>query len=141
MDRKDRRDAVPKPASRGMVFKLEPSNRGVSDEELLEDLLRVAEQLAKDSVTIDEYSEQGRCHPCTLQRRFGSWFGALDRTGLKRTRNLGITNEELFENLEIVWVKLGRQPRYQERGKPLSKYSVGTYENRFGSWRKAEVLA
>ena len=36
----------------------------------------------------------------------------------------------MFKNLEEVWIKLGRQPKYAEVHKPLSKYHVGT-------WRKA----
>lgn len=50
---------------------------------------------------------------------------------------MNIPEEELYKNLEEVWVKLGRQPRCEEVQKPLSKYHVGTYENRFGTWRKA----
>lgn len=50
---------------------------------------------------------------------------------------MNLSDEELFENLEEVWIKIGRQPRYAEVQKPLSKYHVGTYENRFGTWRKS----
>jgi len=51
--------------------------------------------------------------------------------------------EELFKNLEELWIALGRQPLYSEvtknpeAGKPISKFSVGAYEKRFGGWRKA----
>lgn len=45
--------------------------------------------------------------------------------------------EELFRNLEEIWTRPGRQPRYQEVQKPLSNYSVNRYKNRFGSWRNA----
>lgn len=47
---------------------------------------------------------------------------------------LGITDEELFENIRVLWMKLGRQPSYSEKRAPQSQYSAGTYENRFGSW-------
>jgi 5-methylcytosine-specific restriction endonuclease McrA len=50
---------------------------------------------------------------------------------------MNLSEEELFENLEEIWVKLGRQPKYTEMQKPLSKYSCSTYANRFGTWRKA----
>lgn len=56
----------------------------------------------------------------------------------KKTRTpMNLPEEELFKNLEEIWIKLGRQPRYAEVQKPLSKYHVGTYENRFGGWRNA----
>jgi len=42
-----------------MKFELEPYHRNVSDEELLEDLRRVAEEIGKRSVTKDEYNEKG----------------------------------------------------------------------------------
>jgi hypothetical protein len=45
---------------------------------------------------------------------------------------LNISNEELFQNIESIWVHFGRQPKYDEIKKPLSKFSAGTYENRFG---------
>jgi hypothetical protein len=120
-----------------MRFELQDYHRNTEDSGLVADLRRVAAELGKSSVTIDEYNERGRYHNSTLSRRFGSWFGALERAGLSKTRNLHITNEEYFKNLEAVWVKLGRQPRYGEMHKPLSEYSAGAYEGRFGTWRNA----
>ena len=121
-----------------MKFVLENYNRNTPDKDLIDDLKYVANLLKKDKVTIDEYNENGNFHSTTLTRRFGSWFKCLELAGLKRTRSkLNITNVELFENLMDVWTKLGRQPKYNEMYKPLSKYSSGTYENRFGSWRNA----
>lgn len=83
-------------------------------------------------------TKAGTYHSTTLTRRFGGWIKALKAAGLSETRSpLNISSEELFQNMEKVWTKLGRQPRYNEFHKPLSKYSAGTYENRFGSWRNA----
>jgi len=120
-----------------MKFELEKYNRNTTDDALLVDLKRVAGDLKK-SPTIDEYNERGFYHSSTLARRFGSWSKALKTAGLGETRSpLNIPEEELFKNLEEVWTKLGRQPRYQEVQRPLSKYSAGTYDYRFGSYRKA----
>lgn len=120
-----------------MRFELDKFHRNTPDDELIADLKRVANELQK-SPTLDEYNERGSYHSTTLTRRFGGWFKALEIAGLGKTRSpLNISEEELFQNLEEVWIKLGRQPRYQEFQKPLSKYSAGTYENRFGSWRNA----
>lgn len=121
-----------------MKFELSPNNRGLSDEELLSDVNKVAKELGKESVTLDEYNERGLVHSTTLTRRFGSWFKVLSLAGLKKSRSLlNIPDEELFKNLEEVWAKLGKQPSYTDMQRPLSEYSAGTYENRFGSWRKA----
>jgi hypothetical protein len=120
-----------------MKFELEPHHRNVPDDELIADIRSVASILGKSCVTIDEYNENGQFHSTTLTRRFGSWFATLDIAGIDRTRTLHVTDEEYFENLEQMWVHLGRQPRYGEVRKPFSRYSAGAYEYRFGTWRKA----
>lgn len=112
-------------------------NLNLSDDELIGDLQKVAERLHKIAVTQAEYSEHGKYSPGSFVRRFGSWFKALETAGLKHTRIWGVKNEQYFENLEEMWLKLGRQPHYRDVQKPFSKYSTGAYERRFGSWRKA----
>jgi len=181
-----------------MKFELKPFNRNVSDKDFLSDLKRVASELKLDSLSVDEYDKNGKYHPSTIQRRFGSWskaltqaglqirkyskltkselledlkktansfnkkritadeyqslgkyalspftrvFGswaqALEEAGLEKTKTTGIADEEYFKNIEEIWIKLGKQPKYVEIQKPFSKYSAGAYEQRFGSWRKA----
>ncbi|MBW8074724.1 MAG: HNH endonuclease [Metallibacterium scheffleri] len=121
-----------------MKFELRKTARGLSDDELLEDLRRVARKLGRDTVTISEYTEHGLGHATTIQRRFRSWFKALEDAGLKPSRSrIGISDEELFANLRAVWMSLGRQPSYGEIKTPLSQYSAGTYGKRFGSWSQA----
>jgi hypothetical protein len=119
----------------GLVVK--HHNAGVGAEDAIADLRGVAANLRKESVTQDEYSRGGHFSPGPLIRHFGSWFKALEAAGLKPTRNLNIPQQLLFENLEKMWRTLGRQPKYTEVEKPFSAYSGGTYEARFGSWRKA----
>jgi hypothetical protein len=121
-----------------MKFELEEYHRGITDEELVADLKRVALDLNKTTVSRAENDERGKYGTTTYIRRFGSWFNALEKAGLQKTRTpANVPEDELFKNLEETWIKLGRQPRYREVQKPLSKYHVGTYENRFGTWRKA----
>ncbi|MFW6158578.1 MAG: homing endonuclease associated repeat-containing protein [Planctomycetota bacterium] len=121
-----------------MRFELEDNLRGAADKELLDELRRCARRLGRDTVTIAQYRENGRGHPCTVRRRFGSWTKALARAGLQPSRSkIGISEEELFEDLRVLWISLGRQPKYSEVGSPNSRYSAGTYQNRFGSWTKA----
>jgi hypothetical protein len=118
-----------------MKFELEENNCGMSDEELLDDLRRCAKALSKETITRAEYEEIGKVHPGTIVRRFGSWTNALARAGLQPSRSkIGITDEELFENIKSQWIRLGRQPRYAEVKKPASKYCARTYESRFGTW-------
>jgi hypothetical protein len=119
-------------------FELDDYNRNISDDLLLDDLRSAAKKIGKPSITHEEYNLNGKYSSTTYLRRFGSWFVALEKAGLQKTRTpANIPEEELYRNLEEIWIKLGRQPRYNEVQKSLSKYHVGTYENRFGSWRKA----
>lgn len=121
-----------------LPFVLDEYKRNTPDEELINDVKNVAKKINRTSVTIAEYEQYGNFHPCTLQRRFGSWFKIMEICGLEPTRSkLNISEEELFKNLEEIWISLGRQPRYSEVKKPLSKYSAGVYEKRFGTFRKA----
>lgn len=112
-------------------------NLGLTDTELIEDLKRVSGKLKKDAITRVEYEQYGKYSASAYSYRFGTWFKALEKAQMKKTRNLGITDEEYFKNLEEVWIKLGRQPKYVEIQKPFSKYCAGAYEYRFGTWRKA----
>ncbi len=121
-----------------MKCELEEYHRGVTDEELIADLKRIASTLGKTAISRADNDERGKYGTTTFIRRFGSWFKALEKAGLDKTRTpMNLPEEELFQNLEEIWTRLGRQPRYAEVQKPLSKYHVGTYENRFGTWRKA----
>ncbi len=119
-------------------FELEPYHRNISDNDLINDVKRVAALLKKNTITIEDYNDNGNFHATTLTRRFKSWFKVLEKSELQPSRSpLNISDENLFENIQDIWLKLGRQPRYSELFPPLSKYSGGTYENRFGTWRKA----
>jgi hypothetical protein len=120
-----------------MTFELEEYHHGIKDDELIADLRRVASELKKDSVTHFEYQDKGKYGVNTYLRRFGSWLKSLERAGLKKTINMNTNEEELFQNLEEVWTKIGRQPHYGEMMAPLSKFHRGTYERRYGTWRKA----
>jgi hypothetical protein len=121
-----------------MEFVLEEYHRNTPDVNLIEDIKIVSRKLQKNTLTIIEYNEHGKFSSSTLQRRFGSWFNVLKLAGLEPSRSeINISDEDLFKNIENIWILLGRQPRYNEIKKPISKYSSGTYEKRYGSWIKA----
>lgn len=121
-----------------MKFELEDYHRGITDEELVADLKRIAFELNKKAISRADNDERGKYNTSTYIRRFGSWFNSLEIAGLEKTRTpMNLSEEDLFQNIEEIWIKLSRQPRYVEVQKPLSKYHAGTYENHFGTWRKA----
>ena len=110
-----------------MKFELEEFHRNTPEEELIADVKRVAKRMRKDSVTMDEYKEFGKQDEykefgkyavSTLTRRLGSWFQILEKAGMRPNRTpMNLSEEDLFKNLEEVWVKLGRQPKYLEMQK------------------------
>ncbi len=122
-----------------MKFELEENNRGISDVELLDDMRRCAKAIGKDSITYGEYNEIGKTRTSIFRRRFGSWSRALELAGPQPTGwKRGITDEELFENVRAVWVRLGRQPSKSEVEEDAnSHFSVKPYQTRFGSWTRA----
>ena len=122
-----------------MKFELKDYHQNITDEELIADLKRVAIELKQNYVTAKQQDKFGNYYSSTYLRRFGSWLKAHQKAGLQKTKqqaNNKIT-EELFNNLEEVWVKLGRQPRFPEMTQLNSKYSGYAYRRRFGSWLKA----
>jgi hypothetical protein len=109
----------------------------IGDEELIADLRRISFELKNDSVTRDEYNRHGKFHSATFEDRFGSWMKAKEKAGLRRREHPSISDEEYFQNLEDVWIKLGRQPHFSDMKIPFSKYSGSAYVHNFGIWRKA----
>lgn len=123
-----------------MKFELEDFHRNITDEELLADMKRVAVELKQKFLTTRQQDEHGKYRSNTMIKRFGSWFNAVEQAGLGRSktqREKMISEEELFENLEKVWVKLGRQPKFRDMWAGISKYGPSPYARTFGSWRKA----
>ena len=79
-------------------------------------------KIKKSSVTMDEYKEFGKYSPSTLTRKMGSWFTILEKAGMEINRSpMNIPEEDLFKNLEEVWIKLGRQPGWVETTKTTLK--------------------
>jgi len=107
------------------------------EEELINDIKRVTGFLNKKNITQNEYIKLGKFSHYLFYKLFGSWNNALKKAGLDITVSKTITNEQLLDNLDKVWKKLGHQPRHKEIKKPFSDYSVDIYCKRFKGWRNA----
>lgn len=111
------------------------SARFASDDELLADLVRVAELDQASVLTRARYDELGRFHSSTLHRRLGGWTQACHRAGLISGRpDLGHGDEVWMQNIFDVWVSLGRQPSYGDMR--ASRFSPEGYAKRYGSWSR-----
>ena len=123
-----------------MKFELEEFHRNIPDEEILADMKRAAAELKQNFLTTRQYNEHGKFRSNLAIKRFGGWIKAIEKAGLGRSKtqtDKWISEEELFENLEEVWTKLGRQPKHRDMQFGVSKFGPNPYARTFGSWRKA----
>lgn len=120
-------------------FQIRLRRRGITPQEILDDIRRVASERGSATVTRLEYDQYGQFGATTALRNFKTWNAALQTAGLEISTRQNIANEELFENLAEVWTHLGKQPigRQMSDAATGSKFSMGTYEKRFGSWNGA----
>jgi Homing endonuclease associated repeat/HNH endonuclease len=118
---------------------LPPRHFSVSRDECITDLRRVAAGLSSDIVTVALYRRLGQYSEKPFKRHFGGWPEALTAAGLKTSDQYHprTTDEDLLENLEAVWQRLGRQPTVNDMFAPHSRFSADTYKRRFGGFRKA----
>lgn len=115
----------------------ERKNKKVNTCEIIEDLRNVAKKINSKTLSASDYSNYGKFSISTVTFHFKTWNNALEKADLQIRKISKIAPEELFQNIEKVWILLGKQPRYTEMTKPISKYSAGAYEQHFGTWRKA----
>jgi HNH endonuclease/Homing endonuclease associated repeat len=118
---------------------LKPVKRSrVRPDEITEDLQRVARILKVRTFTRDQYLIHGKYGSSIVVRLFETWNNALQVAGLESRRTSPTTAvTDLFDNLEMLWRKLGRPPRGSEVRKPLSRFNIRSYTNRFGTVRDA----
>jgi hypothetical protein len=122
-----------------MKFELKKVHRNTPEDELVADLKNTAEKLNQDFVTREQQDKFGKFDSSNMADRLGGWAKAHERAGLslaRHQRSVRISDDELFQNLEEVWTKLGHQPIQADMFPPISKYSAGVYKKRFGTWMK-----
>jgi len=109
----------------------------VTDEELWEDLKRVASERGTRTLPQRTYGKLGKYDCSTFIGHFGSWNKALKKAGLELSHEHLISDERLYENILNLWQHIGRQPRRSELTNELSEFSQSPYNRRFGSWTNA----
>jgi len=114
-----------------------PKNTPVSEEDLLNDLIRVSKILSSDIITQKIYSENGKYDVTNLSRRFGTWNKALEKAGLNSGNICNYSDEELFENILNIWQFKGKQPVRRDLSIKPSTISQTPYNRRFDSWSVA----
>ncbi len=120
-----------------MHFEFEDTKPLISNDQLLEDIRRVAASVGAFSVAQNTYRSAGQFSTTAIKKRFGSWNAAVEAAGLAAPYRRDVSEEDLFDNLREVWIKLGRQPRKREMSSPVSRYTHHPYIRRFGGWLDA----
>ncbi|MBA3656876.1 MAG: hypothetical protein H0W69_05945 [Gemmatimonadaceae bacterium] len=118
-----------------MAFEFEDTKPRMSNEEILDDLRRVAG--TDRTLTVRAYNQRGRFSSAVVKSRFKSWNTALQAAGLTLSHVREVDDEELWNNIREVWIRLGRQPRRAEMTPSLSRITHSPYVRRFGSWLNA----
>lgn len=111
----------------------------IKDEDYFKDILKISTNLAKDTVTFEEYKIYGSFSAEHVFKRYKKWDDFLVAAGLKPTglARHKISELELFDEIERIWASLGRQPTSTDIiNSSISKYSLDTYKRRFGGWQK-----
>ncbi len=107
----------------------------IPKEDLIKDILNVAEQLQQDYLGIEEYHKYGLYSISVTLRNFDTWNKAITIAGLKPYKPL--TEKELLDDLIRVAAELKPSKlnilSYESKG----KYSRYTYIYRFGNWSVA----
>lgn len=107
-----------------------------SEEDIINDIKRVARIYKKDTITKKEYDAYGNYSSSTIVKKYAtSWNRVLELSGMQPVQNRNFSNEQLFSEIERIWIMLGRQPTSTDIKGGISRYSFQSYVRRFGGWR------
>lgn len=110
--------------------------QSVTDEELLEEIRRLAEELGHPP-SLKEARAQGDYSVTTFYQRFGSWSESLEAAGFEsREPQSEIPDEVLLAELEQLAEDLGEPPSISQMDEQ-GEYWGSTYQEHFGSWSTA----
>lgn len=116
-----------------------------SEEQVLSEIKRVWDKLGY-TPTYNEFGRESKISTGVVARRFGNWVKAIDvfcqkkgysikrRNGSFTHSNEGILLNELTEIKRKITSDILTYKKYRALG---GSYSIGTFQNQFGSWKKA----
>ncbi|MCL2817687.1 MAG: HNH endonuclease [Clostridiales bacterium] len=127
-----------------MNFHIEKYVRTRTDDELLNDLKRVA-NVNGGKLTQKLYRDYRKSVDSTIAEESTictqiGWNNALVLIGVELNKfqnNKKISEEELLNEILRLWIELGRQPTTTDLKNGLSKYPKNRFRDRFGNWGNA----
>lgn len=131
-----------------MKYELIERHRNTSDNELLDDVKRVASIYNKPTLTRNEYKKYGKYGLNTFLRHFGSWNNVLERCSLqigalqlaaaKSSHNhSSVSDSQLLEDLRKVALLLDKSSITCGEYEQYGEYSRDSFYRHFGKWNNA----
>ncbi len=126
-------------------FKRHQRNK-ILRQKITEELEKVAKIFHYTDFRRSDFEEVADMSADTVTREFGNWGKALNfltallkEKGIEmRVRKRGrFTTQELFDEMERIWVKVGHRPSRDEWEATGAKISHDTYDRHFKSWQNA----
>ncbi len=143
--------AVLQQAGLGQMYRgIDPE--AITDEQLLDEVRRVAQLVTKPTLTVHEFSKHSAISTKALRRRFGDWRDVLERAGLEhRYSGRGIsarlrvrriyTDKELLAELQSVARLVKKSVLKIKDFQQHSTIPAHTISRHFGSWQGALTRA
>lgn len=110
-----------------------------SDDALLKELWRVAENLNGERLTIERFNSLARVHSTTLRYRFGSWRAALDKAGISETvapRFRVLTREQVIQALRAFAAENPGASITRDQIADTINVDPNNLTRRFGKWER-----
>lgn len=114
---------------------------------VIEELERAAKSFDYKDFKQEDFDKISEISSYKVYREFGSWEKALlflkdhlEKKGIPfelTTRRSRYSLEEIFADMEKVWLKLGHRPSRNEWTASCPEINFSTIERRFGGWQNA----
>jgi hypothetical protein len=112
---------------------------------LIKELHRIQKIIGDRPVTKSDIDKYGKAVWQTYFRKFGSFSKALLEAGLKPSKRMNVSDDELINSAINLWTqtieKEGRRPFASDLKKYGIPFSEDSFRRRFGSWKKTLILA
>ena len=119
-------------------IELEEEIKKTDEKDVIEDLQKVAKQLQKNTITIEEYEIWGKYPYYAPKLKFGGWQKAMKAAKLKKTITYSnISNEKLIEEIKRTIKLLNQRTLSVKDYIKFGIFSYTTFIMKFGSWNKA----
>jgi len=128
-----------------MKFELKEYKGELTDEEIINDIKRVAKEFGKEYISVSTYRKTGKYSQTAIQGHFGTWKNALSLAGLRNERTSAelkrVTNEEYYADLQRIAQQLDKYTVSYDDYRQYGKYSAEHIFSRFETWDNALLAA